>query len=61
MDTNDHLCADKTIKGQACEKVIDEKNNPSTTNLDITKKYLITNDNHSNNSGIIKKKKKKNE
>ena len=38
MDTSDHLCADKTIKGQSCENVIEEKNDPSTTNLDKTNK-----------------------
>ena len=59
MDTTDNLCADKTIKGQACENVIEEKNDLSTTNLDITNKNLIVNDNHSNKSDIITKAKKK--
>ena len=61
MDTSDHLCADKTIKGQACKNIIEEKNDPSTTNLDISNKNLIANDNYSNNSGIIAKSKKMNE
>jgi len=60
MDTSNHLCADKTIKGQSCENIIEEKNDPSTTNLDITNKNLIVNDSHSNNSSIITKAKKAN-
>ena len=58
MDTSEHLYADKTIKGQACEKVIEEKNDLSTTNLDITNKNLIANNNHLNNSDTITKAKK---
>ena len=61
MDTSDHLCADKTIKSQAYENAIEEKNDPSTTNSDKTNKNLIVNDNHSNNSDTISKAKKKNE
>ena len=60
MDISNHLCADKTIKRQSCKNAIEEKNDPSTTNLDKTNKNLITNDNHSNNSGIITKPKKMN-
>ena len=41
------------------DTIIDEKNNPSTTNLDVTNKNLIANDNHSNNSDTITKAKKK--
>ena len=59
MDTSDYLYADKTIKSQDYENVIEEKNGPSTKNLEITNKNLIANDNHSNNSGIITKAKKK--
>ena len=59
MDTSDYLCADKTIKGQTCENIIKEKNDPSTTNSDKTNKNLIANDNHSNNSDTVTKAKKK--
>jgi len=59
MDTSYYLCADKTIKGQSCENAIEEKNDPSKTNLDKTNKNLIANDNHSNNSDTITKEKKK--
>ena len=59
MDTSEYLYADKTIKSQDYENVIEEKNGPSTKNLEITNKNLIANDNHSNNSGIITNPKKK--
>ena len=58
MDTKYYLCADKTIKNEVCEYVIEEKNDPSTTNSDKINKNLIANDNHSNNSDIITKPKK---
>ena len=58
MDSSYFLGADKTIKSQVYEKVIEEKNDPSTTNLDINNKNLIINNNHRNNSGIITKAKK---
>jgi len=58
MDTKYYLCVDKGIKSQDYENVIEEKNGPSTKNLEITNKNLIANDNHSNNSGIITKPKK---
>ena len=58
MDSSYYLLLYKTIKNQECEKVIEEKNDPSTTNLDITNKNLIANDNHSNNSDTIAKAKK---
>ena len=47
MDTSDYLCTDKTIKSQVRENVIEIKNDPSTTNLDIINKNLIKNDNPS--------------
>jgi len=59
MDTSNHLCAIKEIKGQSCENAIEEKNDPSTMNLDKTNKNLIANDNHSNNLDTITKAKKK--
>ena len=58
MDTNYYLYADKAIKSQDYENVIEEKNDPSTTNSDITNKNLIANGNHSNNSDTITKAKK---
>ena len=61
MASNNYLCANKTIKRQVCEKVLEEKNDFSTTNMDINNKNLINNDNLSNNKVIITKTKKMNE
>ena len=58
MDSSYYLCANKAIKSQKCEKVIEEKNLSPKTNFDMINKNLITNDNHSNTSGIIEKAKK---
>ena len=44
-----------------CVEDIEKKNNPPKRNMDIIKKNLNTNDNHSNNKGIIIKAKKNNE
>ena len=46
--------ANETINIQVCEEVIEEKNDPPKTNLDIINRNLITNtnDSHSNNTGI---------
>ena len=50
------LNSDKTIKSHVCENVIEEKNDPSTMNLDIKNKNLIANDNSSTNNLDITKK-----
>ena len=61
MGNSYYLCTNKTIKSKVYEKVFEEKNNPSTKNLDINNKNLFANNNHSNNSVIITKAKKINE
>ncbi len=47
------LCTYKAINNKTYEKVLDEKNEPQKTNLDIINKNLIVNDNHSNISVIV--------
>ena len=61
MGNSYYLCTNKTIKSKVYEKVFEEKNNPSNTNLDLNNKNLFANNNHSNNSVIITKAKKINE
>ena len=47
MDNSDYLCANKAIKCQVYDSVIEEKNDSSTINLDINNKNLIKKDNPS--------------
>ena len=41
---------DQTVNVQICEEILEEKNDPRPTNIDIINKNINTNDNHSNNS-----------
>ena len=42
---------DQTVNVQICEEILEEKNDPRPTNIDIINKNINTNDNHSNNTG----------
>jgi len=47
MDNSDYLYANKAIKCQVYDNVIEEKNDSSTINIDINNKNLIKKDNPS--------------